>query len=133
MNDFNRQRIALICAFVYGAFVLIAVAPGYLVSWQLPQSTLMRIAAVAYTLTLLPAAVTGFFLKPASGIWLMFISALSVVALWMDEIMRFRTDGDVLSLFGGLGLVDTHCFHSRITWHKSPQIVTPRLHCRITG
>ena len=94
----NRQRIALICAVVYGAFVLIAVAPMYLFSWQQPQSTLMRIAGVAYTLTLLPAAVAGFFLKWASGIWLMFISALSVVALWMNEIMRFRTDGDMLSL-----------------------------------
>jgi hypothetical protein len=98
----TRERITVICAVIYGTFVLIAVAPMYLFSFQQHQPLLMRIAGGAYTLTLLPAALVGFISKRTSGLWMLLVSVLAICALWLREIVHFLTAGGVLNLLAGL-------------------------------
>ncbi len=92
----TRERITIICAIAYGAFVLIAVAPGYLFSFQMSQPLLYRIGVSAYTMTLLPAALVGLLSKRISGGWLLLVAVLALIGLWQEEIIRYRTD----TLFG---------------------------------
>jgi len=98
----TRERTTLICAAAYGAFLLIAVAPGYLFSFQVPQPFLYRLAVGAYTLTVLPAALVGFFSRKACGIWLMAVAIVALVGLWQNEIMQYRTTDSLLILIGSL-------------------------------
>ncbi len=97
----TRERITLICAITYGTFVLIAVAPGYLFSFQVTQPLLYRVGVGAYTITLLPAALVGLFSKKISGIWLLLVAILALMGLWQEEIIRYHTDtllGLIMSL-----------------------------------
>lgn len=88
----TRERVTVICAIVYGALVLIAVAPGYLFSFQVSQPLLYRVGVGAYTLTLLPAALVGFLSRRISGAWLLGVAALALIGLWQEEIIRYRSD-----------------------------------------
>lgn len=88
----TRERVILICAIMYGALVLVAVAPGYLFSFQVSQPLLYRIGVGAYTLTLLPAALVGFLSKRICGAWLLGVAILALIGLWQEEIIRYRTD-----------------------------------------
>jgi len=94
----TRERAALICAVAYGAFVLIAVAPGFLFSYQLNQSPFYRVGVGAYAVTLFPAALVGFLSRRLSGTWMLFVSLIALVALWHEEILRFHAGDSLLAL-----------------------------------
>lgn len=98
----TRERLIVIFAVAYGAFVLIAVAPMYLFSFQQQQPLLMRVAGGAYTLTLLPAALVAFISKRVGGLWMLLVSILALSALWLHEITHFLAAGGVWNLVGGL-------------------------------
>jgi hypothetical protein len=98
----TRERLTVIFAITYGAFVLIAVAPGYLFSFQVSQPLLYRIGVGAYTITLFPAALVGLLSKRVCGVWLMTVAILALVGLWQNEILRFRTADSLLILIGSL-------------------------------
>lgn len=98
----TRERAVLICAVAFGAFVLVAVAPGYLFSFQVPQPLLYRLAVGVYTLTLLPAALIGFVSRRACGLWMILVSVLAVAGLWQNEILRYQSRDSLLILVGSL-------------------------------
>ncbi len=98
MRASRSEKIVLVLAIIYGAFTLLMVAPMYLFSSQQSQSLLMRLAGGAYCLTLLPAALVGLRWRKASGIWMLSVSAIAVVALWASEITRYRPADGILSL-----------------------------------
>jgi hypothetical protein len=98
----THERAILTCAVAYGMFVLIAVAPGYLFSFQVPQPLFYRIGVGAYTLTLLPAALVGILSKRVCGVWLVTVAILALIGLWQNEILRFRTADSFLILTGSL-------------------------------
>ncbi len=102
MRANRSEKIVLVLAIIYGAFTLLMVAPMYLFSSQQPQSLLMQLAGGTYCLTLLPAALIGLRWRKPSGIWMLFVSAITVVALWASEITRYRPADGVISLIVGL-------------------------------
>jgi hypothetical protein len=97
-----RERATLIFTLAYGLFLLVAVAPGYLFSFQIPQPLLYRLAVSVYTLTLVPAALVGFFSKKVCGVWLVGVAVLAMIGLWQGEILRYRSGDSLLVLIGSL-------------------------------
>lgn len=88
----TRERTVVICAIFYGTFVLVAVAPGYLFSFQVSQPLLYRVGVGAYTLTLLPAALVGLISSRICACWLLGVAIFALVGLWQEEIIRYRNE-----------------------------------------
>lgn len=93
------KRAAIAVAIIYGAFVLIAVAPMfYLFSSQEPESLLFELATAMYTLTVLPAAILAIWWRKVSATWMICVAIVSALALTLSEVARHRTSDGVADL-----------------------------------
>lgn len=92
------EKLALWVTIIYGALILVVVAPMYLLSSQQAQPLLLQVASGAYCLTLLPAALAGIRWKKLSGAWMMLISVGAACALCMNEVARSRPTDSTLIL-----------------------------------
>lgn len=96
------KRVALTIVILYGVFIFVVVAPMYLFSFQQSQPLIIRLAGGVYTLTLLPAALAGIRWGKFSGSWMIGVAVISVLALWVNEISRYRATDGLISLIVSL-------------------------------
>lgn len=96
------KRVAVTIAAVYGALVLLMVAPMYLFSFQQPGFLFMQIAGGAYIFTLLPAALVCIWSKKVGATWMILVSIGTALALCINEIARYHSQDGIKSLIVGL-------------------------------
>jgi len=95
-------KVVVVSATIYGALVCIIVAPMYLFSFQQSGSLLIRIAGGAYAFTLFPAALISIWSKKVGAVWMILVATLAAVALFTNEIERYRPQDGLMSLVVGL-------------------------------
>ena len=94
----SNGKVAFWIATIYGAFVLIAMAPMLLFSSQQDDPLFFQLVSGAFCLTLLPSALIGIRWKKLGGAWMMLISVAAACALCLNEIQRSRPTGNRLVL-----------------------------------